>query len=238
MQNENEIRKALRALADPAYQKFQSGLIPNLAPETVLGVRMPQLRRLARSLRGTPEAAEFLRRLPHGFYEENNLHGLLLCGSRSYPETVAGLDRFLPFVDNWATCDLLKPRAFAPRPPELPGQLLRWLAASHPYTVRFAAGMLMTHYLGEDFHPAYADAVAALTPGEYYVDMMRAWYFATALAKRWDDAFPYLQGGALDPWTRRAAIRKALESYRIAPAQKDCLRALRASLRDASAPQP
>ena len=115
MQNENEILKALRALADPAYQKFQSGLIPNLAPETVLGVRMPQLRRLARSLRGTPEAAEFLRRLPHGFYEENNLHGLLLCGSRSYPETVAGLDRFLPFVDNWATCDLLKPRAFAPR---------------------------------------------------------------------------------------------------------------------------
>ena len=227
MEGKNTIRQRLEALQDPAYRAFQCKLIPTVDPARVIGVRTPQLRALARELAGTAEAAAFLAALPHPSYEENNLHGLLVCGLRDYGRTVAELERFLPQVDNWATCDLLRPRAFAGPPPQLLGQVEGWLASPWPYTVRFGLGMLLAHYLDGAFWPGCLELAAGVEGGEYYVDMMVAWLFATALAKQYDAALPYLTGRRLGQWTHNHTIQKALESRRIPPERKEALRALR-----------
>ena len=227
MEPVQEIRDRLFALQDPEYRLFQSRLMPTVDPARVIGVRTPDLRKLSRELAGTEQAAAFVRQLPHDYYEENNLHGLLIASLRDYGETVAALESFLPHVDNWATCDLLHPRAFDKRPEALPDQLFRWLQSDGTYTVRFAMGMLMCLYLDEAFRPRYADWVAGVKSEEYYVNMMAAWYFATALAKRWDDVFPYLTDHRLPVWTHNKAIQKAIESRRISPEQKQILRSLK-----------
>ena len=222
-----DIQKLLFDRQDPAYQAFQSKLMPTVDPETVIGVRTPALRKLAKELAGTPAAEEFLRQMPHRYYEENNLHGLLISAYRDYGAAVAALEEFLPRVDNWATCDLLSPRAFEKRPPELPEQIRRWTADAHAYTVRFGLGMLMSFYLDGEFRPEYLDLAAGVRREEYYVKMMVAWYFATALAKQYDKALPYLADCRLDRWTHNKTIQKAVESYRISPEQKTELRSLR-----------
>lgn len=227
MEPVQEIRDRLFALQDPEYRLFQSKLMPTVDPARVIGVRIPDLRKLSRELAGTEQAAAFVRQLPHDYYEENNLHGFLIVSLRDYGETVAALEAFLPHVDNWATCDLLHPRAFDKRPEALPDQLFRWLQSDRTYTVRFAMGMLMSLYLDEAFRPGYADWVAGVKSEEYYVNMMAAWYFATALAKRWDDVFPYLTDHRLPVWTHNKAIQKAIESRRISPEQKQILRSLK-----------
>lgn len=227
MEPVQEIRDRLFALQDPEYRLFQSRLMPTVDPACVIGVRTPDLRKFSRELAGTEQAAAFVRQLPHDYYEENNLHGLLIASLRDYGETVAALESFLPHVDNWATCDLLHPRAFDKRPEALPDQLFRWLQSDGTYTVRFAMGMLMSLYLDEAFRPRYADWVAGVKSEEYYVNMMAAWYFATALAKRWDDVFPYLTDHRLPVWTHNKAIQKAIESRRISPEQKQILRSLK-----------
>ncbi len=227
MEPVQEIRDRLFALQDPEYRLFQSKLMPTVDPACVIGVRIPDLRKLSRELAGTEQAAAFVRQLPHDYYEENNLHGFLIASLRDYGETVAALEAFLPHVDNWATCDLLHPRAFDKRPEALPDQLFRWLQSDRTYTVRFAMGMLMSLYLDEAFRPEYADWVARVKSEEYYVNMMAAWYFATALAKRWDDVFPYLTDHRLPVWTHNKAIQKAIESRRISPEQKQILRSLK-----------
>ena len=201
--------------------------MPTVDPEAVIGVRTPELRKLARELAGTEEAADFLRTLPHRYYDENNLHGFLLSLLKDYGETVAGLELFLPYVDNWATCDLMSPRAFRKHPPQLPEQARRWMASQHTYTVRFGIGVLLEFYLDEAFRPEYLDWAADLRSGEYYVNMMTAWYFATALAKQYDAALPYLLDRRLDGWTHNKAIRKAIESRRIPDEQKAYLRSLK-----------
>ena len=201
--------------------------MPTVDPEAVIGVRTPELRKLARELAGTEEAADFLRTLPHRYYDENNLHGFLLSLLKDYGETVAGLELFLPYVDNWATCDLMSPRAFRKHPPQLPEQARRWMASQHTYTVRFGIGALLEFYLDEAFRPEYLDWAADLRSGEYYVNMMTAWYFATALAKQYDAALPYLLDRRLDGWTHNKAIRKAIESRRIPDEQKAYLRSLK-----------
>lgn len=221
------IQEKMFALQDLNYRQFQAKLMPTVDPEQIIGVRMPALRKLAKELKGTAEAEAFLAALPHRYYDENNLHGLLLCARSGYEETVAGLDIFLPHVDNWATCDLLSPRAFRSHPPQLPGQLRRWLDSGDTYTVRFGLEMLMSFYLDECFRPEYLDWAAEVKSEEYYVRMMVAWYFATALAKQYDAALPYLTSRRLEQWTHNKTIQKAVESYRIAPEQKDALRALR-----------
>lgn len=221
------IQNRLFALQDPQYRDFQCKLIPTVPPETVIGVRTPALRRLAKELSGSPEAAEFLKALPHRYYDENNLHGFLLCNFKSYEETVAALEAFLPHVDNWATCDLLSPKAFQKRPPELPAKTREWLSSERPYTVRFGMETLMSFYLDGAFSPEYPAWVAAVRSEEYYVNMMIAWYFATALAKRWDDVLPYLAEGRLGRWTHNKTIQKAVESFRVTVDQKAFLRALR-----------
>ena len=227
MEPVQEIRDRLFALQDPEYRLFQSKLMPTVDPARVIGVRTPDLRKLSRELAGTEQAAAFVRQLPHDYYEENNLHGFLIASLRDYGETVAALEAFLPHVDNWATCDLLHPRAFDKRPEALPDQLFRWLQSDRTYTVRFAMGMLMSLYLDEAFRPGYADWIAGIKSEEYYVNMMAAWYFATALAKRWDDVFPYLTDHRLPVWTHNKAIQKAIESRRISPEQKQILRSLK-----------
>ena len=223
----DEIVSRLRQRADEGYRAFHMRLVPNVEPARILGVRVPEVRALARSLAGTPEAETFLRELPHEYYEENNLHAFLLERERDYGALIEGLNRFLPFVDNWATCDSLSPALFKKHPDGLPEQALQWMQSDQTYTVRFGIGVLMRYYLDEGFRPEYAERVAAVRSEEYYVRMMVAWYFATALAAREEDVLPYLTGRRLDPWTHRKAIHKAIESNRITPERKQFLRTLR-----------
>ena len=221
------IVQRLFSLQDLGYRDFQSKLMPTVDKETVIGVRTPDLRKLVRSLRGTPEAAAFLKTLPHTYYEENNLHGFLICDFKDYGETIAALDAFLPFVDNWATCDLMAPRSFRAHPAALPGDIRRWLGDGRCYTVRFGVGMLLRYYLDEEFQPEHLAWVSDVCCEEYYVNMMVAWYFATALAKQFDAAFPWIAEGRLPCWVHNKTIQKAVESYRISPEQKAVLRGLR-----------
>ena len=222
-----EIREELTALRDEKNAAFAARLIPNIPPETILGARTPALRKLARTLRGTEEAERFLSCLPHALHEENLLHALLLNELRDYARCLRETERFLPFVDNWAVCDALRPKCFAKHRRELLEPIRRWLASDGTYTLRFGLEMLMTHYLDEDFSPDCLDWAAALRSEEYYVNMMIAWYFATALARQYEAALPYLSERRLDPWTHNKTIRKAVESYRISDEQKAFLKTLK-----------
>ena len=217
----------LSELSDPTYRDFHAGLIPNISPETILGVRVPALRRLARELRGSAEAQEFMAALPHEYYDENCLHGLLINDIKDFGATVSALDAFLPYVDNWAVCDLISPRSFKSRPAELAAHVRRWLESSHSYTVRFGIGVLMSFYLDEGFEPAQLEAVAERCCEEYYVNMMVAWYFATALAKQPEAALPYIENRRLSRWTHNKAIQKSIESRRIPDETKAYLKTLR-----------
>lgn len=217
----------LSELSDPTYRDFHAGLIPNISPETILGVRVPALRKLARELRGSAEAQEFMAALPHEYYDENCLHGLLINDIKDFGATVSALDAFLPYVDNWAVCDLISPRSFKSRPPELAAHVRRWLESSHSYTVRFGIGVLMSFYLDVGFEPAQLEAVAERCCEEYYVNMMVAWYFATALAKQPEAALPYIENRRLSRWTHNKAIQKSIESRRIPDKTKAYLKTLR-----------
>lgn len=224
---QTDLLNKLFALQDSTYQAFQSKLLPTVAPETVIGVRTPLLRQLAKELAGTPQAESFLRCLPHSYYEENNLHAFLVEKIRSYPEALAETERFLPYIDNWATCDCFCPKVFARHKEELVAPIRRWLHSDKVYTVRYAIGMLMRYYLDDAFQPEYLAWAAEVHRDEYYINMMRAWYFATALAKQPDAALPWLAEKRLDIWTHNKTIQKAIESFRISPGMKDQLRALR-----------
>ena len=224
-----QVREELRSLAEPSLAAFNAKIIPTLSPERILGVRMPALRKMAKRLLTEPDApAEvYLAARPHFYLEENELHGLLLNDERDFPAALRKLEDFLPQVDNWAVCDLLKPAAFADRPAGLEEQAFAWMASERTYTRRFGVSVLMNFFLDDGFDARQLDAAAALPQGDYYADMMVAWYFAEALARRWDDAIPYLEGRRLPPDTHAKAIQKARESRRISPEQKDYLRSLR-----------
>jgi len=222
-----KIQAKLFALQDPAYKGFQAKLIPTVDPDTVIGVRTPALRKLAKELFGTLEADAFLQVLPHRYYDENNLHGFLVERIGDYNTAVEAIDVFLPYVDNWATCDLMSPKVFKKHRSELILNIPRWMASTQTYTVRFGIEMLMAHFLEGDFLPEYPAWVAELRSEEYYVNMMIAWYFATALCKQWDAVIPFFRENRLDKWTHNKAIQKAVESYRITDEQKQYLRTLR-----------
>lgn len=224
---EREVQERLFTLQDIVYKDFQSKLIPNIAPEHIIGVRTPALRALAKELHRREDVEDFLSAMPHCYFEENQLHAFVLSLGRSYGETVERLNVFLPYVDNWATCDQMSPKVFRKHRAELLAEIDRWLGSEHSYTVRFGIGMLMQHYLDEEFRDEYPARVAELRSGEYYVNMMIAWYFATALAKRYDETLPYLEQHRLDPWTHNKAIQKAVESNRIPDAAKAYLRTLK-----------
>jgi 3-methyladenine DNA glycosylase AlkD len=221
------LQTELFQMQDPGYRAFQCRLLPTVPPETVIGVRTPALRAYAKELLKTETAAAFLRALPHSYFDENQLHAFLLSELRDYPRCLAELERFLPYVDNWATCDQLSPRVFRKHRPELLERIRVWLASDAPYTVRFGLGMLMEHFLDGDFRPEYLDWASALRWEDYYVKMMVAWYFATALAKQYESALPCLEQGRLDAWTHCKAIQKAIESRRIPPERKAYLKTLK-----------
>ena len=221
------IHAQLFGLQDETYRDFQSALMPTVPKEKVIGVRTPALRKLAKQLANTPEAETFLQKLPHFYYEENALHAFLLEAVRDYGAALEATEHFLPYVDNWAVCDCFSPKVFAQHKPELLAAIRRWLGSDQVYTVRYGIGMLMRYYLDDAFRPEYLAWVAAVHSEEYYVNMMRAWYFATALAKQPAAALPWLTEKRLDVWTHNKTIQKAVESYRIPPEQKQALRALR-----------
>ena len=222
-----QITEALFSMQDEKYRAFHGALMPTVERERIIGVRMPALRRYSAALAKKPEAALFLLDLPHTYYEENNLHALLLMREKDFDVLMPQLERFLPEIDNWATCDLFKPACFAQNRKGLLPYLSEWLRSDRPYTVRFAIEMLMTHYLREDFSPEYPAWVAAVSSEHYYVRMMQAWYFATALAFRYEELLPYLTQERLSPWVRQKTIQKAVESLRLSPLQKEELKALR-----------
>ena len=224
---ELQIRRKLFEMQDLSYRDFHSKLIPDVEPERVIGIRIPQLRKYAKMLAKTPEAAVYLQTLPHPYYDENNLHGLLIESIRDYDSCIAELDRFLPYVDNWATCDLISPKVFQKHLPELLKKIRIWLQSDHTYTIRFGIGTLMRFYLNDAFSEEYPELAADVCSEAYYVRMMVAWYFATALAKQYDAVVPYLEQRRLEPWTHNKTIQKAVESYRITAEQKEYLRSLK-----------
>ena len=221
------IRETLFSLRDEKFAAFQARLIPNVTPERIIGVRTPALRKLAKTLRGSGEAEEFLKALPHDFFEENNLHAFLLCEMKDFDACVQAVEDFLPYVDNWATCDQMSPGVFRKNKQALLPYIRCWIASERCYTRRFGTGMLMSHFLDEDFREEYLRLVSDKRSEEYYVNMMIAWYFATALAKQYEAALPYLENRRLDPWVHNKTIQKAVESFRVSDEHKACLRALK-----------
>ncbi len=222
-----EIEEELFRLRDEAYRDFQSKLIPNVPAERMIGVRTPALRACAKALERRPEADDFLMALPHRYFDEDQLHAFILSEMKDFDRCLAGVDRFLPWVDNWATCDQLSPKCFKKHKRELLPCIRRWMDSGATYTVRFGIGMLMQHFLDGDFDPVYLEWVADVRSEEYYVNMMRAWYFATALAKQYEAAAPYIERRALDPWTHNKAIQKAAESYRVTAERKAYLKTMK-----------
>ena len=222
-----EIRRSLFDLQDIKYRDFQAKLIPGKDTEIMIGVRTPELRKLAKQMLKREDIGEFLRDLPHRYFDEDQLHAFIVSGIKEYGKCMEELVRFLPFVDNWATCDQMSPGVFKKHKPELLAEIREWLGSEHTYTVRFGIGMLMQHFLDEDFDPAYPELVAGVHSEEYYVNMMIAWYFATALAKQYNAVLPFIEGRRLDPWTHNKTIQKAVESYRISDEQKEYLKSLK-----------
>lgn len=224
----NELQQHLFGMRDAAYAAFIAKLTPGFPPGHFIGVRVPLLRTIARSFAKEEAASQrFLSHLPHSYYEEDMLHGMLISLVKDYDRCLDLIDRFLPYVDNWAVCDTLSPKVFAKHKAQLLENILRWSSSSHTYTCRFGLRMLMTHFLDDSFSADFLEIPATIRSEEYYVKMMVAWFFATALAKQWEATLPYLENRQLDPWTHRKTIQKAIESYRIPPERKDYLRTLR-----------
>ncbi len=223
----NKITKHLLSLKDTEYKDFNSKLIPTVPEDEIIGIRIPVLRKYAKELKNTEDVTKFLNSLPHKYTEEYNLHALLLENIRTYEDLIIALDEFLPFVDNWATCDIMSIKLFKKNLDILPSQLDIWLNSTHTYTIRFAIKMYMTYYLDDNFNIDYMTKISKIQSDEYYVNMMIAWYFATALAKQYDTAIKFLEDKKLSPWVHNKTIQKAIESYRITDEQKEYLRTLR-----------
>lgn len=222
-----EIRETLFQLQDEKYRDFQSRLIPTVQVESMIGVRTPELKKLAKQLSKREEITDFLEALPHVYFDENQLHAFLIAENKDFERCMAETERFLPFVDNWATCDQLSPKVFRKHRPELLRAIRRWIASDETYPVRFAVGMLMEHFLDEDFDPVYLEMAAGVRSEEYYINMMVAWYFATALAKQYEAALPFIEERKLDVWTHNKAIQKAAESRRVPEERKAYLKSLK-----------
>lgn len=222
-----KLQKQLFELQDLKYRDFHSKLMPETDKETVIGIRTPVLRKFAKEFAGTSEAEAFLRQLPHRYYEENNLHMMLITGIKDYEKCMEEIQRFLPCIDNWATCDYPAPKCFARHKDQVLEEAKRWISSGETYVIRYGIGMLMRLFLDEDFSSEYLEMAAAVQSQEYYVNMMIAWYFATALAKQWDVTVPYIEHHKLPDWVHRKTIQKAVESYRITPEQKEYLKGFR-----------
>lgn len=222
-----DIQKKLMSLYDEEYKKFNSKLIPAVPTESQIGVRIPHIRKLAKELKSTAEAEEFLSSLPHRYFEENNLHGYLLETINDFDKALEMTEKFLPYIDNWATCDTVTPKAFRKNLPVLYEKVKGWLKSEHPYTIRFGVNMLMKFFLDENFREESLNLVGSIVSEEYYVNMVRAWFFATAVAKQRETALPYLTEKKLDKWTHNKTIQKCTESYRISDEDKKLLKEMK-----------
>ena len=222
-----EIQKELFSRQDKEYMKFLSKLTPNVSEDTIIGVRIPEIRKLAKKLVKNNEYEDFLKELPHKYYDENLLHGAIISESKNFEKCIKLLDNFLPFVDNWAVCDTISPKIFKKHKKELIEKIKEWSQSDKTYTCRFGVEMLMTHFLDEDFKKEYLEMVANIHSEEYYVKMVVAWFFATALAKQWDYAVIYLEDNRLDVWVHNKTIQKARESLRILEDKKGYLKGLK-----------
>jgi 3-methyladenine DNA glycosylase AlkD len=222
-----EIRAELFKLQDEKYRDFQVKLIPGKDTDTMIGIRTPDLRKYAKTLGKNDKIEDFLNDLPHKYFDEDQLHAFIISEMKDYGKCMEETEKFLPYVDNWATCDQMSPKIFKKHKTELLEAIKEWIKSDKTYTIRFSIGMLMQHFLDEDFDIAYPEMVAAVRSEEYYVNMMIAWYFATALAKQYETILPFIEGKKLDTWTHNKAIQKSVESYRITPEQKDYLRSLK-----------
>ena len=225
--NGKEIVSELFRLRDADYAQLQRKTIPTVEGDRFIGVRTPELRALAKRLYGNAETEAFLDELPHAYFDENQLHAFIISLEKDFGRCMARVETFLPYIDNWATCDQMSPKAFRKEPEQLLAHIHEWIHSGRTYTVRFAVGMLMQHFLGDSFRTEYADTVARIRSDEYYINTMRAWYFATALARQYTAVLPFLEERRLDDWTHNKAIQKSVESFRITAEQKAYLRTLR-----------
>lgn len=224
---EVNIKEELLALQDISYADFQAKLTPNIPRDLFIGVRVPELRKLAKKVAEDPETSKFLKNLPHKYYDENMLHGLLISEIKDYDACLVAVDEFLPYVDNWAVCDIMSPKIFKKNRTALLEKIKEWTASEKTYTCRFGIETLMSHFLDDDFKPEYLEIPLSVNSEEYYVKMMVAWFFATALAKEWDETIKYMEEHRLDTWTHNKTIQKARESRRITPQEKEYLKSLK-----------
>ena len=225
--NKADLYRKLYDLQDLKYRDMQIKIIPTVEPESVIGVRTPELKSIAKDILKDGNYKGFLEELPHRYFEENQLHAFIISGIKDLNECMEDLETFLPYVDNWATCDQMSPKIFRKHKDVLFSHIKEWLESDKTYTVRFGIGMLMEHFLDDDFDPLYPELVAKLRSDEYYVNMMIAWYFATALAKQYESILPFIEEKRLDDWTHNKAIQKSLESRRITEEQKLYLKSLK-----------
>ncbi|MBQ7242193.1 MAG: DNA alkylation repair protein [Firmicutes bacterium] len=221
------IEKKLFDMQDLKYRSFHLKLMPGVDPESVIGVRTPELRKFSSEIFKREDKEEFLSDLPHKYYDENNLHGFVIEKIKDYDECVEKIDRFLPYVNNWATCDLMSPKVFKKHKDRLIADIKKWMSSSQTYTIRFGIEMLMSFFLNEDFKEDYLEMTADISSEEYYVNMMIAWFFATALAKQYESSLPYIENKKLEKWVHNKTIQKAVESRRITNEQKEYLKSLK-----------
>lgn len=219
----SDITKKLFELSDKEYAAFSAKLTPTIPPESFIGVRVPLVRRLAKEIVKENNFDAFLEELPHNYYDENMLHGLLISEIKDFDECIEKLERFLPYVDNWAVCDIMSPKIFKKNKQRLLPKIVEWTKSKHAFTIRFGLEMLMSFYLDDDFSPEYLKIPQSVISDEYYVNMMKAWFFATALTKQWDDTIKIIEENCLDEWSHNKTIQKAKESYRITDEQKEYL---------------
>ena len=225
--NKTDLQRKLYNLQDMKYREMQIKIIPTINPESIIGVRTPELKIMAKEILKAGDYNDFLEELPHEFFEENQLQAFILSGMKDYDECMEELERFLPYVDNWATCDQMSPKIFKKYKEELLERIKEWINSEKTYTVRFGVGMLMEHFLDDDYDPKYPEMVAGIRSEEYYINMMIAWYYATALAKQYESVLPFMEEKRLDDWTHNKAIQKSVESRRITEEQKIYLKSLK-----------
>jgi len=229
--NKTDLQKKLYSIQDLKYRDMQIKIIPTISPESIIGVRTPELKALAKDIMKTGNYKDFFKELPHKYFEENQLHAFIISGIKDMNECMEELRKFLPYVDNWATCDQMSPKIFKKHKEELLTHIKEWIESGKTYTIRFGVGMLMEHFLDEDYGPQYPEMVAGIRSEEYYVNMMIAWYFATALAKQYESILPFVEEKRLEDWTHNKAIQKSVESRRITEEQKIYLKSLKVSIK-------
>lgn len=222
-----DLYKKLKSCQDLKYRDMQIKIIPSVDPETIIGVRTPELKSMAKEIYKSGDYKDFLKELPHEYFEENQLHAFIISGIKGLNECMEEVETFIPYIDNWATCDQLSPKVFKKNRKELLKHIKKWIKARKTYTVRFGVGMLMEHFLDEDFAPEYPEMVSKLRSEEYYINMMIAWYFATAMAKQYEQVIPYIEEKRLDTWTHNKTIQKCVESNRITDEKKAYLKTLK-----------